>query len=88
MINYLINNKIGENKKRNNMSHTYRNYPCNINLSELDKPYKFTKDFSFNTKNYRKNKKHIHSQIRSKVKINLKHMDDYDNFIPNKTIYI
>lgn len=70
------------------MSHTYRNYPCNINLSELDKPYKFTKDFSFNTKNYRKNKKRIHSQIRSKVKINLKYMNDYDNFIPNKTIYI
>lgn len=70
------------------MSRTYRNFSYNIDLNKVDKPYKFTKDFSFNTKNYRKNKKHIHSQIRNKVKISLKYVEDYDNFIPNKIIYI
>ena len=35
MINYLINNKIGEDKKENSMSRTYRNYPYNINLNEI-----------------------------------------------------
>lgn len=70
------------------MSRTYRNYPNNININNINKPYKFTKDFSFTSKNYRKNKKRIHSQIRNKVKINLKYMNDYDNLICNKTIYI
>lgn len=70
------------------MSHTYRKYPLNTNFNNIDKLYKLTKDFSFNNKGYRKFKRYIHSQIRNKVKINLKYIEDYDNFILNKTIYI
>lgn len=70
------------------MSRTYRKYSFNINLNEVNKPYKLTRDFSFNSKGYRKFKRYIHSQIRNKIKINLKYIEDYDNFIPNKTIYI
>lgn len=43
------------------MSHTYRKYPFNINLNEVNKPYKRTKDFSYNNKGYRKFKRYIHS---------------------------
>lgn len=70
------------------MSRTYRKYPFNINFNNIDKPYKLTRDFSFNSKGYRKFKRYIHSQIRNKIKIDLKCVEDYDNFIPNKTIYI
>lgn len=70
------------------MSRTYRNFPYNINLNKISKPYKFTRDFGSSNKGYRKFKKYIHSQIRNKVKINLKYVEDYDNFIPNKIIYI
>ena len=69
------------------MSRTYRNYPYCIDIDKVNKPYKLTRDFSFNSKNYRKVKRYIHSQIRNKVKINLKHINDYDNFIFNKNIY-
>lgn len=70
------------------MSRTYRKYPLNTNFNNTNKSYKLTKDFSFNSKGYRKFKKYIHNQIRNKIKINLKYIEDYNNFIPNKTIYI
>ena len=36
------------------MSRTYRKYPFNINLNEVNKLYKLTRDFSYNNKGYRK----------------------------------